>query len=298
MSLTGHSTAWEPLVDGGSILRAAKFQICGNQGGSMSRRAEYLKMACVAAISAISGPALADTLEGFAGFVEGVYGHSTFSGTERPDGNSGSFGLGLALPVNAIPNLNWQIDASYAHVWDDDFSSDIWTGGGDVFWATQQGRAGIDFHYSGFRDGDEKNAGVFGEYYINNFLTFGLKGGWAGESESIVDFNGYYVGGAAVIYPIQNVAITPGISRREVAAELFGTDFTVGTTKFFIDAELLVDQDTPISVFGGFAYDQHEAFNSDFNESIWKIGLRWYTGQGSLAEHHRNGTLRAWLRGT
>ena len=264
----------------------------------MSRLAAYSKVVCVAAIGGISGPARADTLQGFAAFVEGAYTHSTFSEDAGPDSNSGSFGLGLALPVNAIPNLNWQLDASYTHDWDDDFSLDIWTVGGNLFWATQQGRAGIDFHYSGFRDGDEKNAGVFGEYYISNFLTLGLKGGWAGESESIVDFNGYYVGGAAVIYPIQNVAITPGISRREIAAELFGTDFTVGTTQYFIDAELLVAQDTPISVFGGFAYDQHEAFEHSFNESIWKIGVRWYTGQGSLAGRHRNGTLRAWLRGT
>ena len=84
-------------------------------------------------------------------------------------------------------------------------------------------------------------------------------------------------------------------------------DFT--QTNFTIDAEFLVSQTFPLSIFGGYTFTDFKASENannplllegmDDNANTFFIGVRYYMGgMGSLVDMHRNGNVRPWLRGT
>ena len=72
----------------------------------MSKRTKLLATSCFVA-AALAGPAAADQLEGFNGFADAQYSHSTYSSCGGcDDWNAGTFGAGMALPLADLPNLN------------------------------------------------------------------------------------------------------------------------------------------------------------------------------------------------
>lgn len=53
-----------------------------------------------------------------------------------------------------------------------------------------------------------------------------------------------------------------------------------------------------LSVFGGYAYDQFKTLGVKSHANEWMIGLRLYTGGGTLMDQHRNGALNPFLTHT
>jgi hypothetical protein len=296
---------------------------------AMSDRTRLLGTACVVAAALAAGPAAADTLMGFNGFAESAYSHTTFSDTGNPDTwNTGSFGLGMAMPLADIPNMNWQIDALYTHGWSNDYdhsdggegtvsygdSEEVWDFGFSPFWAGPQSRFGANFNYETITHfGHITNGGAFFEWYLMDTVTVSGKGGYLSTGGTPFGGHGHYLGGGVTFYGMPNLAITGFVDWQDVVTggaavksylscdpqcNLVGThDFN--SLAWSIDAEFLPNEDWGVAIFGGFTYTQNTFAKDDFNDSTFHVGLRYYTGAagGSLMNRHRNGNLHGILRG-
>lgn len=288
--------------------------------------ASLLGSACVLATALAAGPAAADQLQGFQGFASAEYGHTGFSdcgGGCSDDWNAGTFGLGMALPLADLPNLNWQLEGSYSHQWsdgDDCFdggeggcspghSQEVWHFGFSPFWAGPQSRFGLNLNYETVTHfGHETSGGAFMEWYWNDAFTFSAKGGYSSGGGTQNGGHGHYLAGAVTFYGTPDLAVSAAIDWQHRISG-FGCNFGrpctrngLGGLSFGIDAEYLPLEDLGLAVFGGFRYTESDlptSLGGDFNDSTFNIGLRYYTGVvgGSLENRHRNGHLHDWLRG-
>ena len=280
----------------------------------MLKTTSLLGTACVAAAALVAGPAFADTLQGFAGFADAQYTHATFSHSSG-DANAAQFGVGGALPITDIPNLNVQVDGSYAHGWtDDNHSQEIWNFGFSPFLAYGGSRWGLNLNYENTTGGCSNgcgghvtNGGAFMEWYLNDQISLMAKGGYLSSGGTPQGGHGHYLGGGAVFYAMPDLAITAFIDWNDIVTGGSNVSFPGGClhcqldvngVTYSIDAEWLPVEDIGISVFAGFAYQQLNEFGFDDNESIWHIGFRYYLGSKSLQMNHRDGNLNAHLRGS
>jgi hypothetical protein len=203
----------------------------------MSKRTKLLTTTCIVA-AAFAGPAAADQLEGFNGFADAQFDHTTYSscGNSCHGLNAGTFGAGMALPLADLPNLNWQLDASYSHQWSGDYdhvystaagtvtsnhgdSQEVWNFGFSPFWAGPMSRVGLNLNYetvthSGFRT----NGGAFAEWYVNDSITVSGKGGYLADGGAEQGGHGFYLGAAATFYGTPDLAITASIDDQDVVS--------------------------------------------------------------------------------
>jgi hypothetical protein len=244
-------------------------------------------------------PAAAATLTGFAGDVTTSYGQEDAS---HSSGNPKNWLLGgnIAGPLSDLMQLNFQFGASYTHNWEDHFSAEEWNLGGNVFWANNDGRVGINANYNTItHSGHVTNYGAFGEWYFGN-ITGMAKAGWVSSGGSPQGGNGNYLGAALSGYFIPDLAITGGV---EWAQNISGQGCQIcGRTGFNetaleIAAEFLFSEDYGVSGFAGYSHNTIRSHGQDEDDNVWHVGLRWYVGGGSLIDHHRNGTLNPWLPG-
>jgi len=309
----------------------------------MSRTTRLLGTVSVLATLAAS-PAAAQIM-GFAGFVDAMYSHQNldldddFFGNTDTDGFNGfTFGAGLAFPVDEVPGIAWQIDGNYTtqsgeatvcyidldECLEGDSSRIVWNLGGSIWWGGVQSRFGVNVNYETITDyGSLTNGGVFAEWYLGNFTIQG-KGGWLWGGGTPTGGRGNYLGGGVVGYFMPNLAISGSVSWSDLisgstlvgggvfAPPCFGP--TCGRrdaieTNFSLNAEFLVSQAFPLSVFGGYTYTDMSisenvsnpllASGSDSDVNTFFIGVRYYMGGmgGTLIEAHRNGNLHPFLRG-
>jgi hypothetical protein len=290
---------------------------------AMHRLTKLLGTSCVLAAALAAGPAAADQLAGFNGFADGTYTHTTYNRCGGcDDWNAGTFGVGMALPLADLPNLNWQLDGSYSHQWtgsgevvgdcaeDSCFSTghsqEVWNFGFSPFWAGPMSRFGLNLNYETTTHfGHITNGGGFMEWYINDVITVAAKGGYLSSGGAEFGGHGHYLAGSATFYGTPDLAISGGIDWQDIVTG-FGCAFgapcirgDVGVTAFGIDAEFMPFDDIGASIFAGFTYREYYGTDNDFNSSTFDVGLRYYTGvaAGSLQNRHRNGNLRGFLRG-
>jgi hypothetical protein len=292
----------------------------------MSRTTKLLGTVSVLATLAAS-PAAAQ-VTGFAGFVDAQYSHTSidldedyFGNTDDDGWDSITIGAGIAFPVDEIEALAWQIDGNYSSQSGDGSSRIVWNLGGSLFLAYPGSRTGININYETMTDyGSATNGGLFTEWYLGNFTVAG-KGGfmWGGGTPN--GGRGNYLGGNVAGYFVPNFAVGGSVTWSDIlsgstgvggggAAPCYGPtcgrrDFD--ETNFTIDAEFLVSETFPLSIFGGYTFtDYQRSENSsnpnlpeqDFNTNTFFIGVRYYLGgMGSLIQMHRTGNLRPWLRG-
>jgi hypothetical protein len=74
-------------------------------------------------------------------------------------------------------------------------------------------------------------------------------------------------------------------------------------------AEWQVSETFPLAITVGYSFNDNKQ-SATFvpgaglvgsvkeNTNVFWVGLKWYTGSGSLEDHHRNGTLMPWLTGS
>jgi hypothetical protein len=265
---------------------------------AMSKHTTILGTACVLGMALTAVPAAAATLTGFSGVVVTSYGQN--NPEEGDNIKNWLLGGSIAGPLSDLPNLNFQFDASYDHNWADDFSAEVWNLGGNAFWANNDGRIGINVNYETITHlGHRTNFGAFGEWYFGN-ITGMAKGGWVSAGGSPVGGHGNYLGAAISGYFIPDLAITGGV---EWAQDISGfgcqTCGRIGShaTALEIAAEFLFSEDFGVSGFASYSHTTESLQGDSFDDNAFRIGLRWYTGGGSLMDRHRNGNLNPWLPG-
>ncbi len=248
----------------------------------------------------VSGPAAAATLTGTAGMLTTSFTSSDNSGPGSDTTKSWLLGGAIAGPLNGLENLNFQAGASYTHNWAHQFSEEDWHFNANAFWAGNDGRVGTEVTYANFTGiGSLYSGGALGEWYINN-LTAMAKAGWAWTTGSPIGGRGNYVGAALEFYAMPDLGITGGVEWGDIVSgqgcrTCGRRDLNV--TAWEIAAEFLFSEDYAISGYAGFTYNQDKIFGSDTHDNIWHVGLRWYTGGGTLQSHHQNGSLNPWLSG-
>jgi hypothetical protein len=267
---------------------------------AMQKRTTMMGTACVLAAAALTtGPAAASTLTDFAGVLTTSYGQDDNS-LASDNLNSWLIGGSAAGPLSDIANLNFQVDASYTHNWADDFSQEVWNFGASVFWANADGRVGANLAYTNYNGiGHLTNGGAFAEWYFGPITVMG-KGGWLSSGGASFGGHGNYLGAGATGYVMPDLAITGGVQWADIVT---GTGCQIcgrgdlRATAWGAEVEFLFMEDLGISGYGGYTYQDNKAFQIDSHDNIWRIGLRWYMGGGSLVDHHRNGNLNPWLPG-
>lgn len=292
-------------------------------------------MGTVCAIALAAGPAAADTLTGFAGFARADFQHQTFQdnylGGPVDSVNGAKFGIGGALPVTGIPNLNVQVDASYQTRWTNEYNhfspnyctppatfgtpcaanhadtAVVWNFGFSPFLAYAGSRWGMNLNYETVtRLGHVTNGGGFMEWYLDDAITIGAKAGYLHSGGTPQGGHGHYLAGQALFYAMPNLALSLAVAWNQVLTGGAGAQgFPVcprscmlGANGVFytVEGEWLVSEDYGISALGSYTYSQDNRFTVENNANIFRVGLKYYTGMGPLVDRHRNGVLRDWLR--
>ena len=229
---------------------------------------------------------------GIVGLFSGDYANSSYSGggghadTWGING-AGAFGLGMN-------DLAAQINGGYHRLSVSSVDADIWDVGGSAYWAPGFGRGGasvayttVDFGSSTGIDAHATTYGVFGEYFLNDAFTIGAKGGGADGKVNLSGFgsgsgNGGYLGAELTGYAMPDLAIKGTVDY----VDLSGGHLT----SYGVNAEYLISEETPISLFGG--YQRSELSNDAGHVDTWMVGVKFYTGgPASLVTHHRTETL-------
>jgi hypothetical protein len=243
-------------------------------------------------------PAAAATLTGINLGVETSYGQVDEDCSGCDTVKNWLLGGVVAGPLSDIPNLNFQFGASYQHNWQDNFSREDWDLGGDVFWANNDGRVGLDVNYRTLTHfGHSTTYGAFGEWYFGN-ITGMVKGGFISNGGASIGGSGNYLGAAIAGYFIDNLALTGGVEyTTAISGQGCQTCGRLGAhaTALEIGAEFLFSEDFGVSGFANYAHTTISAGGIDQDDNAFRVGLRWYMGAGSLIMHHRNGNLNPWL---
>ena len=244
--------------------------------------------AIAAAFLATSAQAAAPN--GYVGTLSADYENSSYSGG---GGHANAWGLNGALAFG-LNDFGGEFDGNYHRVYVSGADANVWSVGGSIFWAPGTFRAGPSVSYtkldfSGAASGVDIHAtsyGVFGEFFVNNAFTVGLRGGGADGELSVSGFGGKatggYVGGELTGYATPDFAIKGNIDYVEIGGG--------HVTSYGLNAEYLLSEETPFSVFGG--YTRTELSDGLGHGDTFVIGLKFYTsGPAPLVTRHRTGTL-------
>src|SRR4051812_39379605 len=174
--------------------------------------------AMTAAFLATSAQAAAPN--GYVGTLSADYANSSYSGG---GGHADMGGLSGAVAFG-LNDMGGEIDGSYHRVFASGVDANIWGVGGSIFWAPGTFRAGPSVSYTridftGAASGIDAHAttyGAFGEFFVSNAMTVGLKGGGTSGAFSVTGFGsgnatGGYVGGELIGYATPNFAIKGNI---------------------------------------------------------------------------------------
>jgi hypothetical protein len=255
----------------------------------------------MAAIS--GGQASAATLTGFAGYVNTDWSNVDIDAASN-NLNTWNIGAGVAGPLS-VPNLNFQVDFDFRTDWATHYGNNGLAFDGNVFWAGDVGRFGLRGAYDTTRHiGSLASFSAFGEMYFGA-ITGMAKAGYVNASGNgiIGGARGGSFGGALSGYVMPDLAITGSGNYSDLVG---GRGFSLAgrgdlsNTELEIIAEYLFMEEYGLSVYGGYAYDDIRFFDNNpgglkTHSNVYLLGLRWYTGGGSLMDHHRNGTLHPWL---
>lgn len=212
-----------------------------------------------------------------------------YSYLKTPGGDTSVWdGLGRVNFTITDPGLNVELRAA------NDYSNflqtngvrhDLWDYGGDVYWRDYAGAIGgsVTAIQLPVEHSSQSIAyGGFGEAYLFGAFTLRVKGGAISNNLS-----GYYAGGAAVAYPVKNIAVDLEFDYAKL--EHNGPDLkNVGLT-----AEYLPVPSIPVSLTLGYSYETASQIPNHID--VWTAGITVYLGgagvDGSLRDRQRNGTL-------
>jgi hypothetical protein len=226
----------------------------------------------------LAGAAQAQPMTTFGGFVWGQYG----MGEDDNDNEADVWSGGGSLAVGVYPMISLQGDVGFAttDVGDDD-SLDVWSFAGSAFWRGPMFAVGANIGNSSIEidplDFDVMNYGAFGEFYPTQIITVYALGGWL---DGDFGFDGNYLGGGAIVYPIPNLALTGNINYVDNDAD--------DATSFGVSAEYMFSDTMPLSVYGGYNFADEGGID------VLTIGIRFLFGGpiGPLVARDRTGAIR------
>ena len=236
-------------------------------------------ISAVAMAAASLGAAQAGDLSDFHGTLSGDYANLNVS---HGGGSADLYGVSGAgtIPLN-FHGANVEGDPGYHRLSGNGADADAYNVGGSLFWTPDAGRLGATVNYQDFESGGSShvtNYGGFAQWFANDFVTVGAKGGGFSGSSST---DGYYIGGQATGYASRDIALSAAIDYAHINHLTDETDYT-------LTGEWLVSETTPISVYGGYTYS--ELSNSSVHVDTWMVGLRIYTdgnGATTLVDRQR-----------
>ena len=252
----------------------------------MKTHTKKLGTACFLTIALSITPALAAAPAGFAGTLTGSYSNDSCNGCGGHIDNWGASGQGA---FGFSPDVGAEADLGYTHSSTRGFDADTFGIGGNVFWAPAFGRFGGSVDWARFSvpgpDFDAVTYGGFGEFYANEFITIGGNVGGAHLSTSGFSADGTYAGGGVTGYVMPDLGLTGEINWAHLDHGLSNT------TAWTVMAEWLVNEEVPVSVFGG--YTNTDPLGGGSHINTWFLGLKFYLSSApmTLVDHHRNGAL-------
>jgi hypothetical protein len=201
--------------------------------------------------------------------------------------NDGGAALAGVMPLGGS-NFSLQGDVAYHNLSANGGSVNNWSAGGALGWTYAIGRAGVAASYTGFdysgAHADIGSYGVYGQWYPNDRVTVGVKGGAATVNANLGGgFSGDttfgYAGGELVGYISPDLTLTGSVDW----AGRNGVNITTGG----VQAEYLVSHSVPLSVFGGYSYTD---ISGAAQANTINVGVKYYFGGGgSLVDHQRHG---------
>ena len=261
----------------------------------MSKLTTLMGTACVLAMAALSGgPAAAAPIGPITAYAQTGYDRTTVQHGQSINEWFLGGAVGGSTPWQGV---DVQVDGEYAHDWANHASAENWFTGGDLFFSGMDSRTGLDGHWEHYHANgsnfDGYSFGGFMEWYIANFTVAG-KAGFVWTTPS-AGGNGNYVGVSGIGYFMPDLAVSAKFNWLDITGAscsgLCRVDIRDDT--FGIGAEFLFDESMPITIGGSFAYDSFggKGVGHGYHTETWLIRLRYYTGMGTLMDHHRNGNL-------
>lgn len=250
----------------------------------MSYRSLLVGSISAAVVAAASlGAAQAGDLSDFHGTLSGNYANLNIS---HGGGSADLYGVSGAgtIPLN-LSGAHVEGALGYHHMTTSGANADVYNVGGSLYWMPGAGRLGVTVGYHDTNQSGSSsvtNYGGFAEWFANDFVTVGAKGGGFSGSAST---DGYYIGGRATGYATRNIALNASIDYAHINHLTDETDYS-------LSGEWLVSETTPISIYGGYTYT--DLSNTSVHVDTWMIGLRIYTdgnGATTLVDRQRSGTL-------
>jgi hypothetical protein len=231
--------------------------------------AKILAASSVLAFTALTAaPAMAD----FSGTVAGSYANLDLGGPGSTDVWGGT------AAATATFGGNWGVegDLDYHNI-SGAGSADLWAFGGNVFWRGMNTRIAGSVMYHDVPGGNATNYGVGAEWFAGDQFTIAVKGGGLSGSGS----DGGYVGGNVKWYAMPNLALSGTVDYADQGGSL---------TTEKLQAEWLISESTPISIYGGY---QHVDLAGPGDGNVFFVGIKLYAnaGGGALVDRQRNGSL-------
>jgi hypothetical protein len=248
----------------------------------MKVRTAILGAVSALALSAVSATA-ALAMDNFSGTVTGTYANLNGGGA-----NANIWGISGSGAFDIDSDWAIGLDAGYQNLNGSGANVNNWNISGNAFYRAPQGRVGAVIGYQSTDGGGASfhltNYGVGGDWFAGKMWTLSAKGGAFDGSFSI---SGYYLGAGATAYLMPDLALSATYDYAHLDHG-FGHegDWTA-------QAEWLVSESTPISVYGGYQSSNLHVFGTQSFDT-WFIGVRWHCNGDSsmtLVDRQRNSTL-------
>lgn len=265
----------------------------------MFNRKILLGSVCALAMG-LAAPALADDMGGMGGNFSGTLSGDYLNTHVRGYGSVDQWG-GNAEGAMGFGAIRGQVDGGYhkLNYSGGGPSADLWNINGSLFTNINNGgRLGATYGYSyidlggGIGHSHTENYGLFGEWWASDDITVaGKVGGFDAKANFCCSLmgagSGYYAGGQGKFYLMPDLALSAAIDHAH-----FNANGGNQETDYTLAGEYLFSEEMPISVSGGWAYENIAGIHAD----TWFVSLKFYcnggTNAATLAERQRaSGTL-------
>ncbi len=243
-------------------------------------RTMLLVAASVAAISALAATSAQAAPVVMTGDIDASYGNTSYHGVNFNDwGINGD----VVAPIGSM----WAVQGNlgYNSLERSNFNENTTYGVASGFAALNQGRAGASVGYGQLSvpgsHVDVTTYGVFGDWYVNKFVTLSARGGGLSTSGGGSTGSNDYVGGQVVGYALPDLALTGTVDSFKVQ--------DVTQTQYSVGGEWLVSHQVPVSVSVAYTGTNLKAGGTTVNLNTYTAGLHLYFGGGSLRDHQRSG---------
>jgi len=258
----------------------------------LSLRTNLFGAACALALVSFSAPAFAQ----FNGVLSGDYSHINVS---HGGGNANDYGVSGAGAFGLGANWDVQVDGGYHRLTGGGSDANNWNVGGAAYWSGYSARLGAVVGYDdvtgGGADAHATNYGGFVDWYVADWLTFAVKGGWHNGSVTVdnpvpppasikANANGEYGGANMTFYLAPDLSLAGYYDYAHFKNFITENDYTA-------EAEWLISERMPVSLYAGYTRSAFAGTGGADANTVF-VGLRFYCDPvrgASLVARQRGG---------